>query len=557
MKESLFNNDFHKDFNITEAEEMPTVSKDMIAIMMQDIMNREKGKVAPDTIGADYYFLEDFMTSDMELDFAVIEQDFLHHCSGRLKEFNDAGWYGEDERWKSAPDFAIKQRMLRLMYNGAKLGDAYCLELIKYLYKLYYKKEYNQLKRFRRITAGEILSLVEDEAGCNYGDIGRILGMCRFMKIELDERCSLLFLLLDKRRIEWIRENEKEKEYLAFEEGLFEDCVRQVDLWTQQGMNEDIRTLRKKNRIYFDGEDFVEACLRHLDCPGDYMYMCMTNYFGLGNQLARTLAVLRTMNPNREYSFEEVQRYTILYTAVSSFVDALDSYDMQIGYLTGDEPDDFDKEEAIFQAENIPIRQPERKKPEEPKAIMNVAPVSMGVAGEGDYLKEIAALRSKVNEQEQKIKDLREQCHQLKASQAENEKLLSNYQADREELIALREYAYRSQLEEPPITEESLEEMEKAIADKNIVIIGGHVNWLNKLKKRFPNWMFILTENYKTVDGKMLDGKDRVYFFTDHLSHVTYGKFIAVVRERKIPFGYLGSLNIEKMIRQIYEDTNL
>ena len=474
MKESLFNNDFHENFNMPEAEEMPAVSKDMIAIMMQDIMNREQGKVAPDTIGADYFFLEDFMTSDMELDFAVIEQDFLHHCSGRLKEFNDAGWYGEDERWKSAPDFAIKQRMLRLMYNEAKLGDAYSLELIKYLYKLYYKKEYNQLKRFRRITASEILSLVEDEAGCNYGDIGRILGMCRFMKIELDERCSLLFLLLDKRRIEWIRENEKEKEYLAFEEGLFEDCVRQVDLWTQQGMNEDIRTLRKKNRIYFDGEDFVEACLRHLDCPGDYMYMCMTNYFGLGNQMARTLAVLKTMNPNREYSFEEVQRYTILYTAVSSFVDALDSYDMQIGYLTGDEPDDFDKEEAIFQAENISIRQPERKKPEE-----------------------------------------------------------------------------------PPITEESLEEMEKAIADKNIVIIGGHVNWLNKLKKRFPNWMFIPTENYKTVDGKMLDGKDRVYFFTDHLSHVTYGKFIAVVRERKIPFGYLGSLNIEKMIRQIYEDTNL
>ena len=91
MKESLFNNDFHENFNMPEAEEMPTVSKDMIAIMMQDIMNREQGKVAPDTIGADYYFLEDFMTSDMELDFAVIEQDFLHHCSWRLKEYNGTG----------------------------------------------------------------------------------------------------------------------------------------------------------------------------------------------------------------------------------------------------------------------------------------------------------------------------------------------------------------------------------------------------------------------------------------------------------------------------------
>lgn len=87
-----------------------------------------------------------------------------------------------------------------------------------------------------------------------------------------------------------------------------------------------------------------------------------------------------------------------------------------------------------------------------------------------------------------------------------------------------------------------------------IVIIGGHINWINKLRKQFPNWLFILSETYKTVDGKMLDGKDKVYFFTDHISHVTYGKFIAAVRERKIPFGYLGSLNIEQMIRQIYED---
>ena len=44
MKESLFNNDFHENFNMPEAEEMPAVSKDMIAIMMQDIMNREQGK---------------------------------------------------------------------------------------------------------------------------------------------------------------------------------------------------------------------------------------------------------------------------------------------------------------------------------------------------------------------------------------------------------------------------------------------------------------------------------------------------------------------------------
>ena len=205
MKAPYLNPNFEDELDIPESENVFCPSKDVLALMMQDMMNKEQGKVAPDTVGADYFFLEEFITSEMDSDFAVIEQDFLQHCSGKLHEFNDAGWYGEDERWNSAPGFAIKQRLVRLMYNGAKLGDSYCVELIKYLYKLYHRKEYNQLKRFQRISPIEIFSLAEDEqGGVSYGGMGRILGMCRFMNIELDEKCSVLFLLLEKERKEWI-----------------------------------------------------------------------------------------------------------------------------------------------------------------------------------------------------------------------------------------------------------------------------------------------------------------------------------------------------------------
>lgn len=38
------------------------------------------------------------------------------------------------------------------------------------------------------------------------------------------------------------------------------------------------------------------------------------------------------------------------------------------------------------------------------------------------------------------------------------------------------------------------------------------------------------------------------------MNHISYVKFIAAVRERKIPFGYLGSVNIETVVKQIYED---
>lgn len=74
---------------------------------------------------------------------------------------------------------------MRLIYNGAKLGDDYCLELIKNLYKVYHKKEYNRLKRFRTISPDEIFSLTEDEyIDSEYPSVGRIMGMCPFLGIE-------------------------------------------------------------------------------------------------------------------------------------------------------------------------------------------------------------------------------------------------------------------------------------------------------------------------------------------------------------------------------------
>ena len=97
------NPDYKYEEDEWEYDDRPAgLSKEMLALFMQDMMNRESGKVAPDTTGADYFFIDEFFTMDMELDFALIEQDFLQHCSGKLQEFNETGWYGEDERWTAA-----------------------------------------------------------------------------------------------------------------------------------------------------------------------------------------------------------------------------------------------------------------------------------------------------------------------------------------------------------------------------------------------------------------------------------------------------------------------
>ena len=80
------------------------------------------------------------------------------------------------------------------------------------------------------------------------------------------------------------------------------------------------------------------------------------------------------------------------------------------------------------------------------------------------------------------------------------------------------------------------------------------MKWLNKLKQMFPNWLLVNTEDFKQVDPNMLDGKERVYFYTDYISHSTYKKFISVIRERELPLGYLSSINIETVIKRIYND---
>lgn len=529
------------------------ISAEMAGLFIQDMINREKGKVAPDTTGADFFFLRDFIIGDMEFDFAAIEQDFLKHCSDKLQEFNKAGWYGDTDFKTTSPKIAMQRRILRLMYNGAKTRDSYCLELMNYLYKTYHKKEYKQLKRFSTISTHEIFSLAEDEWGGNsYEAMGRILGMCTFMNIKLADDCSILYLLLEKMRKEWIKMDEEGTAFLLFKEGLFEECLTQVDLWETEYKSPT--GTRRQHKVYWDENEFIGACLNNQGFSNDYVYMCMENNMGLRMQMARTLAVLRTKHPNKNYSYEDVQHYTQLYSVVAALTDVAETFNYDLGYLTGDPIDEFEAEYILFKPEKIIVREKDEKRIKETKVISHIAQANIGTASENDYLQELSELRKKINEQEQENRFLRNQYRQEKNYREELEKVNRRYEEERDELISLREYAYRSEQEQLPLESDEVTDLDEKIRDKQIVIIGGHINWINKLKQQFPKWLYIHPDSYKLVDGKILNGKEKVYFFTDYMNHVSYAKYIAAVRERKIPFGYLGSRNIDYLVRQIAED---
>jgi hypothetical protein len=533
------------------------LSRETMDNVFRNYYENEMGKVAPDTTGADYFFLYDFITEDMRLDFSLIEQEFLKHCMGRLREFDEAGWYGGDEWWYDSPKDALHKRIFRLMYNGAKLGDAYCVELLRYLYKTFHRKEYNQLKRFTKMSGREVYGLsVNEYDNADYGIMGRILGMCQFFQIKIEDDCAFIYILLNRARKDWIEEDEARRECKYFEKGLLDECMQQVEAWQEEKKNSS-RSHHNDYRVYFKESDFIGDCLKQYGYPGDYVYFCMEHNAGWNTKLAQTLAVLKMWDPKREFTFEDVQRYMAVYETVGALVDVTECFDYESGYLIGDLIDDYDRDEMLFKPENIVVKDnspaPGQSVPK-PKILTNIAPVSMGKASTDDYLQEIADLRKKINEKEQENNMLREQYRQAKRAMEESDELVRKYQSERDELVALRDFAYRTRQEMPPIPEKKLDDMVNVIAGKNIAVIGGHVNWVNKLKQQFPNWMYVLPDAYKTVNGKMLEGKDKVYFFTDHISHVTYGKFIAEVRERKIPFGYIACQNMEQLIEQVYED---
>ena len=533
---------------------MPLPPMDLMSVLFEDMRSHEEGDVAPNTAGADFFFIQYFMTDDMYWDFDRIEEDFMKHCYDKLRDFANVQYYEHTAARYSEPDNSHRIMVMGLILNGAKSGDEYCKGLIRYLFKTYHKTLYKQLKRFNRISVDEILSLAHEDGSENadLGLMGIILTMCFIDNIQLQEKVYVLYRFLDKRRKDFEREDEEDVRYVEFADGLFEECREQVEMW----MEEDVKAhpqFRKQCKTYWDENEFVGACLRHQGYPDDYLYKCMENNMGLAIQFTRTLAVLRTAYPKREFTFEEVQKYTHLYSAISALIDVSENFDSVNREFLGLEPDydDWD-EETLFHPENIVVSSAPKAK-EEKKVLTNVAPVEKDNTSSDDYLAEIAELRKKLNQKEMECKQLKSQFAAANSAKKETEQLLNKYENDRNELIALREFAYRLEQEVPEIQQTSVDEMKAAIADKSYVIIGGHVNWVNKLKSEFPNWTFILPSAYKTVDAGGLDNKDMIFFFTDHISHVAYGKFVAIARERNIPFSYLHGVNMEQIIKQIYE----
>lgn len=132
------------------------------------------------------------------------------------------------------------------------------------------------------------------------------------------------------------------------------------------------------------------------------------------------------------------------------------------------------------------------------------------------YLDEIASLEKKIKIQEKQLKEER---------------------VKEQELIGLRNFAFESQTSYVPAIEEL--DFKQLCYNKKVVIIGGHINWRNNLKKKYPR-IAVMDGHVETADFSILKNADFVFLNTSNMNHGVYYKVMGVLRNTDVPFDYLG-----------------
>lgn len=560
--------DAYREINIFEDMDMPihgrdTDWKDMLGgsspmswsdlpdHLRRHLKTREFNGPKPETAGTDMYFIHNFVTPDMELDFERIEADFLKHCYTRLREFAEVQWYAYEEAKFSSPEVSHQHLIVGLMLNGTRTGDEYCMALIRYLFKTYHKPLYRQLKRFKSLTGDEVLSLCLHEGELDLGHVAIILTMCVIDQIPVADSCGFFYEYMDDLRKDREKRCEEKSEFEVLDGDLFKECEALAEQWCD-AETENGRNIFKWYKSWQNEDKFVKVCLKDQGYPEDYVLRSAGTFLGYAVEFGRTLAILRTAFPKKDFSFEEVQRYAHLYSAISALIHVSEELDEVNKNLLGLYENADWYEETLFHPENILI--PKHREPETNTASALASVHTKAKTEDGQPPADTEDLKAMLARKTTELKSLRLQYASAMRARKEAEAILEKAQADRQELIALREFVYNMEHSIPEPDQLSTERMKEAISSKRYVIIGGHVNWINKLRAEFPGWTYIPLTSYNTADPSVLDNKDMIFFFTDYISHTAYTKFIHIARDRKMKFSYLHGVNMDQVIKQIYQN---
>lgn len=530
-------------------------SRDEIMAQIMDAKLAEfrmlsEDSVSPDTYGCDSMFLRFFVTHQMEIDFSLIAREFLLHEFGNIASHEMVEYLdpGSDRNWAGR---MFRFFILNLMMNAVNAGSTYTKSLFLYLHKTYYRKEYQQLKRFSVLGGRDVIALGKTEKGYNTITIARVLTMARMYGIEVRPDCNPIFSMLNDHN-----EEQKEDDDTDWD---FMDEVFDLSLKCRDEIREMFRDNDEMYRICDKADRFTATLLRSAGYPADYVDLCYSDDPGTLIIMARTLAVLKKTYKNRTFTKEELALYSSVNRAVGALMSSMEETHQFVNEaLYGDRGmGGFDDEERLFKADDVIKTKALTAVGDDNRNVSKQElshPEEEPVYKEDAILKEIDRLNRLVHQQDAEIKGLQMEIAGKRKLAAENKELNERIEEDRRELAALREYVYNLTEEDTIEDTVSVDEMKTFLKGLVLVIVGGHTNWVSKLKADFPEWVYINPTASGTADVNVIDRADKVYFFTDTISHGAYYRYLNAIRDRKIPFGYIHGVNIEKNVRQLYRE---
>lgn len=523
----------------------------------------EKELAMPDTYACECMFLYGFLTEQMRADFSLIARDFILNDFHKLDFSKGIVQYIKRDNSERSVKLMLRYNILNLMWNSVKQGSEYAKNLFLYLYKTYYGKEYRQLKRFRVISISEINAIAtKDPDNTNVFDAARVYTMAQLMGIEINDVFDRYFkyTALSEFYEMWERKdsepatdngNESNKEDLIDDISYECDEIRNKYNISDKGA---VAYLKKVRRFieYIRDNECGKAAGDIFNVPGTED----VNFY-----LGDTLHEMREVFGNEEFTDKEILLFWVL-----NYVVSLANYNGKHSNMMFEEiffggmvdEEVHGKSQCLFNPE-------ESKKgvfcldgsKAVPQADEKIEPAGQESSVEDRtkvLVAEIEELRRRLHLQEGEVAGLKSELSDMRKLRDEKDRLFEDNKNMRTELAALRNHVYNLTEKEDGTDPISVDDMKKKIRDKRIIIIGGDVNWINKMKQEFPEWTYVKASNSGTMDTKIVEKADKVYFFTDTIDHGTYYRYCSVVRECGTPFGYIHGVNIGNLTKQLYKE---
>ena len=399
------------------------------------------------------------------------------------------------------------------------------------LYKKNFKREYNVIKKFSRMDYSDVLHVISDDDYTGTKEImflSRLLFFAPLKGIEL-EKPALFYELLNRL---WEDLEFEDKGFKAFDP-LPSDYVLDPEEFTEA------RDLMGNDYLLHRAADTYDSILSNSEINSNYSLFFKDDNLDQLKEMAPFYVA--AMNDVMEDASDEEKAYGLVFSWIVNKAKENNDEKMleceQLLGLASMEGDDFLKEIWETSAK--------KETPAQASVTRNAL-----LAEIQNLKRELESRQSELEKSREKIAALEKN---LLAEEREKERFARKLEEMKKELPPEDEKEVTEE-EETVKPEATKEEKIEFLKSKKFCVIGGHQNWVYKVREMFPEWTFVKAKATGTTSDDVIKSIDRVFFFTDTLSHVSYSRFVNLARSFGIPCSYLHSINLNRIIDELYEN---